>query len=71
MAQTTDEVVSNTPARWRVLGTEEAPALATEIPLVAHLATCCFLQHEIRCLSSDRCKLEHNKEIRTHCVVSW
>ena len=37
MSQTTEEVVSKTPERWRVLESEE-----TAIPLVAHLARCRF-----------------------------
>ena len=56
MSQTTEEVVSKTPERWRVLESEE-----TAIPLVARFARCRFLQHEIGCGNSDRCKLEHKK----------
>ena len=30
-----------------------------------------FSQHEVRCRSSDRCKLEHKWEIGVKCIVSW
>ena len=66
---TTDEVVSKTRERWRVLETEEAPSLSKAIPLVAQLNTCRFSQHEIGCRSSGTCKMEPRKEIRTQGIV--
>ena len=72
MAQTTDEVVSKKPERWRVLETEEAPSLSTPSPLAAHLATCRFTgaswsttrRYEFSASSCGRSRDKQKKDVK-------